>query len=78
MNILKHMEAVFVAALAAVGSAGYAAHALAPADAQAVPQAVTSVATPTQMAVVTVSAKRPDAAEKRRLLAAELASRSRA
>lgn len=78
MNILKHMEAVFVAALAAVGSAGYAAQALAPAGIEAAPAALTSVATPTRMAVVTVSAKRPDAAEKQRLLAAERAARSRA
>jgi hypothetical protein len=73
MNVLKHMEAVFVLALAVAGSASYVAAAR-----ESQPQVASNIATPTKMAIVTISAKRPTAAQKRQLLLAERAERSRA
>ena len=59
MSLIKNMEAVFVVTLGLACSATYML------DAQAQsPAASASVATPTQVAVVTVSAKRMSAAEK--------------
>ena len=59
MSLIKNMEAVFVVTLGLACSATYML------DAQAQsPTASASVATPTQVAVVTVSAKRMSAAEK--------------
>jgi methylthioribose-1-phosphate isomerase len=75
MNVLKHMEAVFVLALAVAASAGYVAAAR---ESQPQPQLASNIATPTKMAIVTISAKRPTAAQKRQLLLAERAERSRA
>jgi hypothetical protein len=77
MNVIKHMEAVFVLALAVAGSAGYVA-ALRDSQPQPQPQLASNIATPTKMAIVTISAKRPTAAQKRQLLLAERVERSRA
>ena len=63
MNIAKHMEAVFVVALAAAGSAGLFADAVAPAYASPAVIQDSSIATETRMAVVVVKAKRPSPAE---------------
>ena len=62
MNIAKHMEAVFVVALAAAGCASFVASPLE--QAQARPAAIqdSSIATETKMAVVVVKGKRPGAA----------------
>jgi hypothetical protein len=61
VNILKHMEAAFIIALAVAGTASAVAEAR-----DQVPARImdTSIATPTQMAVVTVKAKRLTAAQK--------------
>ena len=69
MNIAKHMEAVFIAALVAAGSASFLPNALQPA--QASPAAIldSSIATETKMAVVVVKGKRPPAAQSRTVLA---------
>lgn len=76
MNIAKHMEAVFVVALAAAGSAHFVADQLP--QAQARPAAIqdSSIATETKMAVVVVKGKRPGA-DKPLVLAARSASGSR-
>ena len=68
MNIAKHMEAVFVVALAAAGSASFFTDTLP--QAQARPAAIvdSSIATETRMAVVVVKGKRP-AAEQPTVLA---------
>jgi hypothetical protein len=73
MNVLKHMEAVFVIALAVAGTATYVA-------AAREPQALVAndIATPTKMAIVTVTAKRPTPAQKLQLLMAERIEASRA
>ena len=70
VNIAKHMEAVFVVALAAAGCASFVASPLEQAQAQARPAAIqdSSIATETKMAVVVVKGKRP-AAEQRTVLA---------
>jgi hypothetical protein len=72
MNIVKHMEAAFVVALGLAGSATYLIDALP--EAQAHPQTAATIATPANMAVVTVSAKRMSAAEKQQSLEAERAA----
>lgn len=61
MNIAKHMEAVFVLALAAAGSASFATSELP--QTQSRPAAIqdSSIATETKMAVVVVKGKRPGA-----------------
>jgi Flp pilus assembly protein CpaB len=64
MNLVKHMEAVFVLALAVAGSATYLATAN---ESQPQPQLASHIATPTKMAVVIISAKRLTAAQKREL-----------
>ena len=71
MNIAKHMEAVFVVALAALGSASFFSAPLPEAQAQARPAVIqdSSIATETKMAVVVVKGKRPAAAGQRTLLA---------
>jgi len=74
MNILKHMEATFlVAALVAV-PASYLGGVTPDARAHSVSADTIAygagVATPTRMATVVVSAKRPDASEKRAILLA--------
>lgn len=71
MNIAKHMEAVFVAALALAGSASFLSEPLQEAQAQARPAAIqdSSIATETKMAVVVVKGKRPAAAGQRTVLA---------
>jgi hypothetical protein len=63
VNIAKHMEAVFVVALAAAGSASFFTETLP--EAQARPAAIqdSSIATETRMAVVVVKGKRPGTAE---------------
>lgn len=58
MNIHKHMEAIFVTVLAAVGAGSFALDYLPEAKAkQAVPVA-RNIATPTSMAVVIIKAPR--------------------
>ena len=75
MKIAKHMEAVFVVALAAAGSFSYFADGVTPAQAAArqQPAAIqdSSIATETKMAVVVVKGKRPSAAEKQQMLLAD-------
>ena len=65
MNIAKHMEAVFVVALAAAGSAGFFTESLQvnanPAQARPAVIQDSSIATETRMAVVVVKGKRPGA-----------------
>lgn len=73
MNILKHMEAAFIVALAVAGTAGYVAGA-----SEAPVQLASNIATPTKMAVVTVTAKRPTPVQKLQLLLAERIAASRA
>ena len=65
VNIAKHMEAVFVVALAAAGSAGFFTNSLQvnenPAEARPAVIQDSSIATETRMAVVVVKGKRPGA-----------------
>jgi len=70
MNVLKHMEAIFIAAALVAVPAGYLAKIT---DARADNYSIDSaaIASGDKMAVVTVSAKRLDAAEKSQLLAAD-------
>jgi hypothetical protein len=69
VNIAKHMEVVFVAALAAAGSASFFTDAVP--QAQASPAVIqdSSIATETRMAVVVVKGKRPAAEQQPTLLA---------
>jgi hypothetical protein len=70
MNVLKHMEAIFIAAALVAVPAGYLAKIPdARADSYGIDSA--AIASGDKMAVVTVSAKRLDAAEKSQLLAAD-------
>lgn len=71
MNIAKHMEAVFIVALAAAGSASFLSSPLKEAAAQSRPAVIqdSSIATETKMAVVVVKGKRPAAAGQRTVLA---------
>jgi predicted branched-subunit amino acid permease len=78
MNIAKNMEAIFVAALVFAGSTSYLVESLPEAHAHIQAPLASSVATPTRMAVVTVTAKRMTAAEKKASLQAERAAGSRA
>ena len=71
MNIAKHMEAVFVVALAAAGSASYFTDALPQAQARPALIQDSSIATETKVAVVVVKARRLSAAEKQPTLLAE-------
>jgi hypothetical protein len=68
MNVLKNFEAVFVVALGVAASASYLMQAPREAVAAAPQVLSASIATPTKMAVVTVSAKRMSAVEKQRSL----------
>lgn len=61
MNIAKHMEAVFVVALAAAGSAHFVAGQLPQGQARPAVIQDSSIATETRMAVVVVKGKRPGA-----------------
>lgn len=63
MNIAKHMEAVFVLALAAAGSAHFVADRLPQAQARPAVIQDSSIATETRMAVVVVKGKRPSAGQ---------------
>jgi hypothetical protein len=68
MNVLKHFEAVFVVALGVAAAASLLSQAPEQVSA-ASPQAQSaSVATPSKMAVVTVTGKRMSAVEKQRSL----------
>ena len=67
MNILKEFEAVFVVAVGVAASAMLLSQGPAQASAPSL-QAQSAVATPSKMAVVTVSAKRMSSAEKQRSL----------
>jgi hypothetical protein len=77
MNIAKHMEVVFVAALAFAGSASYLVESLPEAQARVQAPLASNIGTPTHMAVVTVTAKRMTVAEKEASLQAERAAGSR-
>ena len=79
MNVLKHMEAAFLLSLSVAGAASIAIDTIPPAQASVPVQTAVSnsIATPTRMAVVKVSAKRMSAAEKQQSLALER-TRSRA
>lgn len=76
MNIAKHMEAVFIVALAAAASSSFLNEPLQ--EAKARPAAIqdSSIATETKMAVVVVKGKRP-AAQQPTLLADRRAGGSR-
>lgn len=69
MNIAKHMEAVFVVALAAAGSASFLSDPLPQARARPAAIVDSSIATETKMAVVVVKGKRPSAARAPAMLA---------
>lgn|GEM_PF-1820132 len=71
MKIAKHMEVVFVVALAAAGSFSYFADGVKPAHARPAVIQDSSIATETKMAVVVVKGKRPSAAEKQQMLLAD-------
>lgn len=75
MNIIKHMEAAFLFSLSVAGVATVAVDMIPPAQARVPVQAENSIATPTRMAVVKVSAKRMTDAEKQQSLALERAQR---
>ncbi len=66
MNVLKNFEAVFVVALGVAASASYFAQS--PEATFTAAAQTQSVATPSQMAVVTVAGKRMSAIEKQRSL----------
>ncbi|HZV65074.1 MAG TPA: hypothetical protein VFG03_09230 [Telluria sp.] len=70
MSLIKNMEAVFVVTLGLACSAAYMLDTLPAAQAQSA-AVNASVGTPTQMAVVTVSAKRMSVAEKQQSLQEE-------
>lgn len=72
MNLVKHMEAAFVAALAIAGSMSYVVESLPQAQAHVAAPAASSVVA-SSMPVVIVSAKRMTEAEKRASLQAERA-----
>jgi len=78
MNVLKHMEAVFIIALAAVGTTSLVAQAMPHTAAQTDASLSASIGTPSKMSFVTVTAKRLTPAEKERQLRAERALGSRA
>ncbi|MDB5937082.1 MAG: hypothetical protein JWQ01_4426 [Massilia sp.] len=66
MNIMRNFEAAFIVAIGtAIAAAGVAPYASMD---SAAPAPATSIATPTQVAVVTVPAKRMSALEKQRSL----------
>lgn len=69
MNIAKHMEAVFIAALVAAGSASFLPSASQPTQARPAVILDSSIATETKMAVVVVKGKRPPAVQARTVLA---------
>jgi hypothetical protein len=73
MNILKHMEAVFVVTVAALGSAAWLVDAVPDANARAFTPAASSVAAQ-KMQVVVIRAKRMTPEEKRHSLAQERAA----
>ncbi len=77
VNIAKHMEAVFVVALAAAGSASYFTDAVPPAHARPAAIQDSSIATETRMAVVVVKGKRPAAEHQPTVLAERRATGSR-
>ncbi|WP_208281127.1 hypothetical protein [Massilia oculi] len=70
MNVLKHMEAIFIAAALVAVPAGYLAR-IPDAHASSYSVSDAAIASGDKMAVVTVSAKRLDAAERSQLLAAD-------
>lgn len=73
MNIIKHMEAAFLVSLGIAGVATVAIDMIPPAQARVPVPAENSIATPSKMAVVKVTAKRMTEAEKRQSLAIERA-----
>jgi type IV secretory pathway protease TraF len=72
MNVLKHMEAVFVVALVTAAGASLAGGGAAPAAAR-LPVLTVNTSVPANLAVVRVTAKRMSAAEKRASLDLERA-----
>jgi len=66
MNVLKHMEAVFIAAALIAVPAGYLAKV---SDANAFNASSAAIASGAKVATVTVTAKRLSSAEKSQLLA---------
>jgi hypothetical protein len=70
MNVLKHMEAIFIAAALVAVPAGYLAR-IPDAHANSYSASDAAIASGDKMAVVTVSAKRLDGAGKSQLLAAD-------
>lgn len=66
MNVLRNFEAVFAVALGVAAAVGYVAQPAGAAD--GAPTLRANVATPSTMAVVTVSAKRMSTLEKQRSL----------
>jgi hypothetical protein len=70
MNIIKHMEAVFLVSLSVAGVASVMLDSMSTAQAQPLTTSVT-VASNAGVPVVKVTAKRLSAAEKQRLIAEE-------
>jgi hypothetical protein len=64
MNVLKNFEAVFIVALGVAAAANYIMQEPSEAVAATPQQIIGSIATPSKMAVVIVSAKRMSALEK--------------
>ena len=64
MNIMKHMEAVFVVALSVAASGSYLLDAIPEAQARSYSADAAMIASGDKMAVVTVSAKRLSVEEK--------------
>ena len=77
MNVLKHMEAIFVVTLAFAGSVGVVTNAVPEAHAQDMRASADAIAAPGKMAVVTVTAKRMSTIEKTLSLLEEGAAGSR-
>ena len=75
MNVLKHMETVFVVALATASAASIAVEGIHPAETK-LPVIATNTVVPANLAVVHVTARRLSAAEKRASLDAERVSAS--
>jgi hypothetical protein len=71
MNLIKHMEAVFLVSLSVAGVASVMLDTIPAAQAQPLTTTVT-VASNAGVPVVKVTAKRPSAAQKQRLLAEEV------
>ena len=71
MRILKHMEALFIGALAVAGTAAFVAESIPEANARQIPAIADHIATANKVAVVRVQASRMTEAEKQQSLIEE-------